>query len=88
MEFWTSTTGKIELEMTAEQAASVHHSGPCDDDVMALSKVPAIAEQLEKIDKNVLRGVLLEYGFEQLIFHKQNIQRILWLAGCDIDEEN
>ncbi len=87
MEIWTSTTGRIDLEMTAEQAASVHHSGQCDDDVLALSKVPAIAEQLAKINETVLKEVLSEYGFEELEVHEQNLQRLVWLAGCDIDEE-
>jgi len=69
--------------------ASVNHSGPCDDDVMALSKVPAIKEQLDKIDTELLKNELSEYGAwdeVELSDHEQNIQRILWLAGCDIDE--
>lgn len=88
MKIWTSTTGRIDLEMTAEQAAGVHHSGQCDADVLAVSKVPAIARQLAKIDATVLREVLSEYGFEELADHKQNLQRLIWLAGCDIDDSD
>jgi len=88
MEIWTSTTGRIDLEMTAEQAASVHHSGQCDSDVLALSKVPAIARQLAKIDATVLREVLSEYGFEELVDHDQNLQRLVWLAGCDLSDSD
>lgn len=88
MEIWTSTTGRIDLEMTAEQAASVHHSGHCDADVLALSKVPAIARQLAKIDEKVLKEVLDEYGFEDITDHDQNIQSLVWLAGCDINDSD
>ena len=88
---WFSTgSGRIELEMTVEQAASVSHSGPCDDDVVALSEVPEIKKQLDKIDTELLKNELSEYGAwddTELSDHNQNIQRILWIAGCDIDEQ-
>ena len=88
MEIWTSTTGRIDLEMTAEQATSVSHSGQCDADVLALSKVPAIAEQLAKINETVLREVLSDYDFEELEDHEQNLQRLVWLAGGDISDSD
>lgn len=87
--WWTSTTGVIELKMTAEQAASVNHQGQCDDDVLALSKIPAIVKQIEKIDKKTIVEVLDEFGTwsdEELKDHEQNIQRLLWIAACDIDD--
>jgi hypothetical protein len=79
----------IDLEMTLERAASVSHSGRCDDDVDALSLVPEIAKQLEAIKADDLRRELKEYGAwdaEELVDHQQNLQRVLWLAGCDIKE--
>lgn len=79
----------IELQMTMEQAESASHSGDCDDDTQELSKVPAIAEQLAKIDAVTLSDELKEYGAwdtEELADHAQNLQRVLWLAACDIAE--
>jgi hypothetical protein len=88
--WFASSSGRIELRMTLEQAKSASHSGSCDDDVKALSQAPAIAEQLAKIDPTVLSGELKEYGAwdaEELADHDQNLQRILWLAACDIREQ-
>jgi|GEM_PF-1301638 len=87
---YTSSSGRIELQMTMEQAESVSHSGECDDDVKELSRVPAIAEQLAKIDSAVLSAELKEYGAwdeDERADHEQNLQRLLWLAGGDIAEQ-
>ena len=87
----TSGSGRIELQMTMEQAESASHSGDCDEDTRGLSKVPAIAEQLAKIDSSILSAELKEYGAwdtEELADHDQNLQRILWLAACDITEQD
>ena len=88
---YTSGTGLIELQMTVEQAESASHSGDCDEDTRELSKVPAIAEQLAKLDPTALSAELREYGAwgaEELADHDQNLQRILWLAACDIREQD
>jgi len=88
--WYTSGNGQIELQMTIEQAESVSHSGECDDDVKGLSKVSAIAEQLAKVDPTVLSAELKEYGSwdqEERTDHDQNLQRLLWLAGCDIAQQ-
>lgn len=87
--WFTTSSGRIEIEMTTEQAASVSHSGQCDDDVLALSQVPEIKKQVDAIDKDLLAKELDEYGAwdeTELSDHEQNIQRIVWIAGCDIDE--
>lgn len=89
--WYTSGSGRIELQMTIEQAESASHSGDCDEDTRDLSKVPAIAEQLAKIDSAVLTAELKEWGAwdtEELADHSQNLRRILWLAACDITEQN
>ena len=57
---------------------------------MALSKVPEIKEQIDSIDTELLKNELSEYGAwdkTELSDHEQNIQRLLWVAGCDIDEQ-
>jgi hypothetical protein len=87
---WFSTSsGRIELKLTRSQAASAAHPGPCDDDIMRLSLEPAIARQLRKLDPDLLRRELKEYGAwdeTQLSDHAQNLQRILWIACGDIYE--
>jgi hypothetical protein len=88
--WYSSGSGRIEFRMTMEQAKSASHSGQCDDDVRALSKVPAIAEQLAGIKPEDLREELAEYGSwddDELADHDQNIQRILWLAAVNIIDE-
>lgn len=87
-----SSCGRIELQMSMEEAQSASHQGSCDDDVLALSKVPHIAAQLADIDPILLRGVLKEYGAwdeTELADHDQNLQRLLWaLAGDTVEEAN
>lgn len=39
--WWSSGSGRIELKMTLAQAQSASHSGSCDEDVQALSQIPA-----------------------------------------------
>lgn len=88
--WWTSTHGRIELSMTAEQAESVHHTGQCDADVKVLSNMPDIREQVVEIDAAILVKVLLGYGtwnIGELHDHRQNIQKLLWIAGSDIAEQ-
>ncbi len=89
--WWSTGSGRIELQITRAQAQNAAHSGPCDDDVMALSKEPAIAKQLAKIDRALLATELREYGawnVDELSDHPQNLQRLLWIACSDINEDN
>lgn len=84
-----SSSGRVDLQMTLAQAQSASHQGRCDDDVEALSRLPAIARQLKKIDPATLVGELKEYGAwdeTELADHDQNLQRLLWLAAGDIVE--
>lgn len=88
--YWTSSNGRIELQMTLEQARSVSHSGQCDMDVKALMAVPKIARQLKKIDAALLASELKEYGAwdtDELASHSHNLMRLVWIAGGDIAEE-
>lgn len=91
LHYFSSSSGRIELAMTLEQAEGASHQGSCDDDVRALSKRPEIAKQLAEIDPALLVRELKEYGAweaDELADHDQNLQRILWLAAGDIEEEN
>lgn len=87
---WFSTSsGRIELQISLSDAESASHQGQCDDDVKELSEVPYIAEQLAKIDPELLKSELREYGAwddSELSDHDQNLQRLLWIACGDIVE--
>lgn len=90
--YWFSTSsGRIEIEMTMEDARYASHQGQCDEDVRAVSEEPYIAEQLAKIKPELLRDELAEWGAwddEELADHDQNIQRIVWLAAGDIRDNH
>ena len=78
------------IKMTKAQAASASHQGQCDDDVLCLSKVPAIARQLAAIDPEAIALELDEYGAwdaAELADNTANRQRILWIAACNILDE-
>lgn len=84
---WYGNYPSLNLTMTLAQAEGAHHQGQCDESVLALSKVPAIARQLRRIPQAELASELREYGAwdaEDLADHDQNLQRILWLAAGDI----
>lgn len=89
--YWASSSGRIELQITKAEARSASHQGQCDTSVLALSKKPRIKKQLDKIDQTVLATELNEYGAwseTELADHTQNLQRLLWIACGDINEEN
>lgn len=89
--WYTSDSGRIQFQMSLGQAESVSHSGECNEDVLELSKLPEITESLSKIDPAILSAELKEYGAwspEELADHPQNLQRLLWLAGGDVRDNN
>lgn len=89
--WWSSSSGRIELQMTLKQAQACSHPGPCDADVAELRKEPKIRRQLDKLDPELVAGELREYGAwddDELRFHESNLLRLLWIAANDITEEN
>ena len=87
--WWSSSSGKIELQIAFGDACTCNHPGPADGNVLTLSRQPYIAEQLAKLDPKLLAAELKEWGAwdeTELADHDQNLQRILWLAACDIAE--
>jgi hypothetical protein len=85
--YYMSGSGRIELELTLDEARTGSHMGRCDEDVQALSEDPHIAEQLARVDAQHLRDELRGYGAwdeQELADHEQNLQRLLWLACGDI----
>jgi hypothetical protein len=89
--WWTTGSGRIELRIRKEDAHTCSHPGPADADVKALSARPYIAKQLATLDPELLVSELREWGAwepEDLTDHDVNLQRILWLAACDVSEGN
>ena len=75
------------LVITREEANIGSHQGQCDDDIAYLRTVPRIRRQLAKINPELLRKELKEYGAwddEDLADHDANLSRILWIACGDI----
>lgn len=88
--WWSSSSGRVELQITKQQARYATHSGPCDAEVLAVSLKPKIARQLNKLDPALLARELKEYGAwdaTELADHEQNLQRILWLACGDLSDQ-
>ena len=85
---WFSTSsGRIEFQLTLEQANRGSHSGQCDDDIASLLLEPDISAQLLAISPQLLADELREYGAwndEELANHSDNLARLLWIACGDI----
>ena len=91
VKWWSESLGRIEIAMTEKQSEMVPLSGDAEEGVLALSKEPEIKAQMDKIKPKLLAECLSEYGAwdeEQLKDHEQNIQRLLWLAASDIQEQD
>ena len=90
LRWFTSSCGRIEFQMTLEQAQSVCHTGPCDADITALKSYDNIKEIIDKLNPEDVRIVIREaYGDiteEELKDDEANIERLLWIAGCEICE--
>jgi len=90
--WYTTSSGRIELNITKKQAAICSHRGECESDVkLVMNTYPAIKKQLDKIDPKVLADELSEYGAwdaDELANHEQNKVRLLWIASGDILEGN
>jgi hypothetical protein len=89
--YWTTGSGRIDLKLTKKQAGIGSHSGESQPDVEYLRTIPAIKRQLAKIDPQILRDELSEYGAwdgNELSNHDMNLTRLLWIACGDIREEN
>ena len=87
MQYFSTSSGRIELEISIDDARSGSHQGSCDDDIEALLRVPYIREQFAKIEPGLLSRELAEWGAwdaEELLDDDQNRARLLWLACGDI----
>ena len=85
--WYMTSSGKIELKITREQAHIGSHQGKCDEAIAYLRTVPAIRRQLDKLNPQTVSDELAEHGAwddEQLADHDENLSRLLWVACGDI----
>jgi hypothetical protein len=88
---WYESLGRIELNIKLRDARSCSHQGDCELDVLVLMEKPSIRRQLDKLDPETVKTVLSEYGAwedHEMQDHQPNLKRLLWLACCDIAEDN
>jgi hypothetical protein len=87
--YWTSSSGRIELNIPKGLASIGYHSGACDADISELMELDSIKAQLFGIAPQVLSEELKEFGAwdeKELSDHNSNLARILWIACGDIQE--
>lgn len=81
----------LEIAMTLDQALPCSHQGSCDDDVRHLTGQAEIIDQLDVIGADEIRDGLREAGAwdaEELADDQQNRRRAVWMAACEIRENN
>lgn len=91
MIWWTSSSGRIELQILQEDAEPCAVGGrdasPYVDELLTK---PYIRKQIEKINPKDIAAELKEYGawdeFE-LGNHSDNLLRLMWIVCNDIIEE-
>lgn len=88
--WWASGCGRIELRVPQAVLDDVCHPGPNDAAVLVASQQADLRDQLENLNPLTVRSVLRDYGAwdeQELQDHKQNIQRLLWIAAWDLFDE-
>lgn len=88
--YWCSSSGRIELNLSMDIASKGYHSGACDLDIAELRTMAHIDSQLRAIPQDLLASELREYGAwdsEELANHEDNLNRILWLACGDLVDQ-
>jgi hypothetical protein len=90
LRWWSTGSGRIELQLRQSDSETGHHQGDCLNGVQELLAVPYICNQLNALDSDLIAAELGEYGAwddEELSDHSANLRRLLWIACGDIQEE-
>lgn len=89
--WYSSSSGRIELNIPLRVAHIGSRPGKCDDDIRwIMHNEPKVMRQLRKVDPELLKAELDEFGCwseEELRDHQVNLERLLWVACGDIVEE-
>jgi hypothetical protein len=85
---WTLSFSRFDLDIPLWVALSCSHSGNCVDDIERATAVPELRAKLDALSATDVRAELREYGFDNsdLVYHADNLRRILWLACGNIAE--
>ena len=86
---WSSSSGKIKLDIPALVYKQVPISGPADGVIEKLVFIPLIMKQFIVIPDSLLIGTLREYGAwddAELADRLNNLYRLLWIACLDLRE--
>lgn len=89
--WWTESSGRIEFQMRAADVRACAHSGDCAADVATTIAKPYLSAQLARIEPEILRAALREYGawnLTEMSDHAANLSRIVWLAANDIQDSD
>lgn len=87
----TAYIDAIELQLSLAHAFTGSHQGQCDEDIAFLRTVPYIKTQLDALEPAAVSAALKGYGAwddAERADHDANLSRLLWLACCDIAEED
>lgn len=79
------------IDIPDKLAEWTDHPGDCSKDICKLMQIEEIKAELDKIDPEKLKEELQEYGAwtqEELSIHHNNLERILWITCCQINEKN
>lgn len=91
MKTYFATFNYFEIELPEDVVRVCNHSGPCDADVENSRMLPEVTAELNKLDPEKLKNELREYGAwdaEELSNHDENLNRILWIAAGDVQDNN
>jgi len=89
LKWFSTSSGRIEMQIRLSDAESVHHAGDCYDEIAALLKKPYINEQISKLNPETIAQELKEYGAwdaVELLDENMNKVRLLWVACGDISD--
>jgi hypothetical protein len=88
--FWSSSSGRVELQLTVGEAHRGYHSGDCEADIVELMRDPAIRGQLEGLDPDTVAHELRDTGAwtdAALLDREANLMRLLWIACADLVDD-
>ena len=77
------------LYMSLADAHAASHQGDCHDDVCALLRRTSIVAQLDAYGADFIREAVRESGGwdeEEMADDDRNRERVVWMAACDIRE--
>lgn len=80
---------RFTMRLPDESISDCSHTGDCDSDVSRWK--PRIKELNKNIDLEDIQSELKQYGAwtcEELKDSEQNWNRIIWIAACNIKEED